>query len=359
MTTRRSPFVVVCLTLLLSASALAWANEVDEAGNWIATPREAEMMEKGFLYFPPRVIRKPGAVKPVEAKPVEAKSAEAKPIDAKPLDAKPPLTPVTVAEVSHTEVAQVQALETVPASPTPTVVSDPSAVPVMVADPNPPAPAAAPASPEVAGQKILQTNPKNRLSVPAQFAKSTAYVGAGTGATVGLSTPLPEGGAYRVEFSDGFKSPQANKSYGDSAYRTSRDEQHLGVYMDWSPYNDNWFVTGGLTLNNHRIKVQSIAGSTLVISGSAVTASANTLNIDYKLPAITPYVGVRYVHKAYNDKGWEGFGELGLLLGKLNATAVTTLSDTAGVQAEMDRIRKSIYRWSVVPKAIIGLSYKY
>lgn len=181
--------------------------------------------------------------------------------------------------------------------------------------------------------------------MPAQFAKSHAYVGAGTGITFGLSAPLAEGGSYRVEFSDSFKSPQANKSYGGSAYKTTLDEQHLGVYMDWSPYNDKWFVTGGVTLNNHRIKVQTVADA--------------SLSIDYKLPTITPYVGVRYVHKAFNDKGWEGFGEVGMLLGKLNATAVTTSSDTASVQTEVDRIRKSIYQWSVVPKAVVGLSYKY
>ena len=70
-------------------------------------------------------------------------------------------------------------------------------------------------------------------------------------------------------------------------------------------------------------------------------------------------MGVRYVHKAYNDKGWEGFGEVGMLLGKLNATYTTTSADTATVQTEVDRIRQSIYRWSVVPKAIVGLSYKY
>jgi len=89
------------------------------------------------------------------------------------------------------------------------------------------------------------------------------------------------------------------------------------------------------------------------------TVADASLSIDYKLPTITPYVGVRYVHKAFNDKGWEGFGELGMLLGKLNATAVTTSSDTASVQTEVDRIRKSIYQWSVVPKAVIGVSYKY
>lgn len=304
MTIRQHPFASIGMALICSVWAQAWANEVDEAGNLVATPREAEMMEKGFLYFPPRVLRKAGATKPPE----------------------------------------VQTLETVPAMPTPTVVSEPQAVPVVVAEPAP-APAPPPEPSAIAGDKILQTNPKNRLSLPTLFAKSHAYVGAGTGLTLGLSIPLAQGGSYRIEFSDSFKSPQANQSYGGSAYQTSQEEQHAGVYMDWSPHNDNWFVTGGLTLNNHRIKVQTVADA--------------SLSIDYKLPTITPYVGVRYVHKAYNDKGWEGFAEIGMWLGKLNANYTTTSADAAGVQAEVDRIRQSIYRWSVVPKAIVGLNYKY
>lgn len=299
--------------LLICASAAAWANQVDEAGNLIATPREADMMSKGYLYFPPRVVRKPEAAK-----------------------TEPP-KPVATAELPKPEVVQAQAPDTLPAPPPPVAepTPQPAAEPVKPASP-----------PRVAGEKILITNPHNRLAGPANFATSSTYAGSGTSVVLGLSMPLPEGGQYRVELSDGFISPQADKSYGGSAYKTSRDEQHLGVFLDWSPGRDNWHVTGGLTLNNHHIKVQTTADA--------------SLTIDYKLPTLTPYVGVRYVHKAFNDRGWEGFAEVGLLLGQLNAKTTTdgSLSD-ATVQAEVDRIRKSIYQWSVVPKAVVGLSYKY
>ena len=80
--TTRQPFAVIWMALLLSASALAWANELDQAAPLVATPREAEMMDKGYLYYPPRAVRKPGVAKTPEP----------------------------------------QALETVPAAPTPTVV---------------------------------------------------------------------------------------------------------------------------------------------------------------------------------------------------------------------------------------------
>ncbi|MEN9688262.1 MAG: hypothetical protein RI998_259, partial [Pseudomonadota bacterium] len=57
-------FICVSIPLLWGVSVPAWANPVDEAGNLIATAREAEMMEKGFLYYPPRVVRKTAAAAP-------------------------------------------------------------------------------------------------------------------------------------------------------------------------------------------------------------------------------------------------------------------------------------------------------
>ncbi len=42
-------FICVFIPLLWGVSVPVWANQVDEAGNLIATAREAEMMGKGFL----------------------------------------------------------------------------------------------------------------------------------------------------------------------------------------------------------------------------------------------------------------------------------------------------------------------
>jgi hypothetical protein len=292
---------------------------VDEAGNLIATAREAEMMEKGFLYYPPRVVRKTAA-----AAPKSDTKKQPEPETPKPL---------APTDQSKTEVVQVLA---------------PPAPPTLATEP-PPTPEPVPlltVRPALAREKILVTNPRNRLAGPAEFAKASAYAGSGTSVVVGLNMPLPDGGQYRVEWSDGFIAPQANKSYGGSTYKTTRDEQHLGVFMDWSPKDNNWFLTGGLTLNNHRIKVQTTADASLAI--------------EYKLPLLTPYVGIRYAQKSFNDRGWEGFAEVGMLLATLNASSTTdgSVSDTT-VQSEVDRIRKSIYQWSFVPKAVVGLSYKY
>ncbi len=323
-------FICVSIPLLWGVSVPVWANQVDEAGNLIATAREAEMMGKGFLYYPPRVVRKTAAAAPKTDTKADTKADTKNPPE--------PETPKSLApaDLSKTEVVQVQAPEVSPAPPTPAAEPAPTPEPVPLLT----------VRPALAREKILVTNPRNRLAGPAEFAKASAYAGSGTSVVVGLNMPLPDGGQYRVEWSDGFIAPQANKSYGGSTYKTTRDEQHLGVFMDWSPNDNNWFLTGGLTLNNHRIKVQTTADASLAI--------------EYKLPLLTPYVGVRYAQKSFNDRGWEGFAEVGMLLATLNASSTTdgSVSDTT-VQSEVDRIRKSIYQWSFVPKAVVGLSYKY
>ena len=75
--TTRQPFAVIWMALLLSASALAWANEADQAAPLVATPREAEMMDKGYLYYPPRAVRKPGVAKTPEPQALETSRADA------------------------------------------------------------------------------------------------------------------------------------------------------------------------------------------------------------------------------------------------------------------------------------------
>jgi hypothetical protein len=136
--------------------------------------------------------------------------------------------------------------------------------------------------------------------------------------------------------------------------------------LDWSPNQDNWFVTGGLTLNNHSFKLKSKAADALTINGQTVVFTNETFNVDFSLPKITPYIGVRYVLKPFNNKGWEGYAELGMILSKMDSdvSVSQTLIDSAQVsdsdiQAEVRALRKSIYKWDVVPNALVGLSYRY
>ncbi len=309
--------------LLWHAAAAAWAQATDEQGYPIATQREIEMMERGYLFYPPRAIRKPP-------------QAQAAPT--------PTPTPPVTAEV-HTAPELKPPEQAIPVVPTP-------------------APASELASLSMAGEKILQTHGHNRLASLPRFEKSAMYVGGGSSVVVGKTTPLPDGRKYRIEFSDGFMSVGGEKTLGGGQYNSSVTRQRLGLFLDWSPNQDHWYVTGGLTLNQHTLKLRAKPNSTVVIHGKSIEVGNGVLDIDYSLPKLTPYVGVRYVRKPYHDKGWEGFAEVGVVLAKLNADVTTSLIGQNGltesdVLAETDALRKSMYRWSVVPHAVVGMSYKY
>ena len=342
-----------CLPLLLIVQlcctwVTAWA-EMDENGNLIATPREAAMMERGFFLYPPRVVRKAGSDKPSSNLVIPGKIKSG--------------TGTGLIQTVVTPVPQ-PTLAPKPASSEPVAAaSAPSIADDMVKVEPPSDKPDAPAPP--ANVKILQADSQKRMSAPENSSKITAYAGAGTSVAVGLNIPGDKGLNYRVEYSDGFKGVGGQKTYGGGKYIESNTQQRLGLFVDWSPDQNNWAVTGGVTLNKHHFRMQAKTSDSLLINGTASSFTGQVFNIDYSLPKVTPYVGVRYAYRANNDKGWEGFAELGAVVSKLDADVdisknlYTTDQQKNGVQAEVNTIRKSIYKWGVVPNALLGLSYRY
>ena len=252
-----------------------------------------------------------------------------------------------------------------PASPEPVAAAPvPSIADEMVKVDPPSDKPAAPAPP--ANEKILQADSQNRMSAPERAAKITVYAGAGTSVVVGLNMPSDGGLNYRVEYSDGFNAVGGQKTYGGGKYIERNTQQRLGLFVDWSPLQNNWALTGGVTLNNQTFHFQAKPGSSTTIDGKNVpNFTGQSFSIDYSLPKLTPYVGVRYAQQAIDNKGWEGFAEIGAVLAKLDGEARISPSiypspvTDSDVRAEISTIRQSIYKWGVVPNALVGLSYRY
>ena len=297
--------------LLFTGSLVTARAEVADNGNLMATPRVAGMLIQTVVTPVPQptLAPKPASPEPVAAAPVPSIADEMVKVD--------------------------------PPSDTPAVPAPP------------------------ANDKILQADSQNRMSAPEPASKISAYAGAGTSVVVGLNFPSDGGLNYRVEYSDGFKSAGGQKTYGGGKYIESNTQQRLGLFVDWSPFHNNLAVTGGVTLNNHHFRMQAKTSDSILINGTVSSFTGQVFNIDYSLPKVTPYVGVRYAFKANNDKGWEGFAELGAVISKLDADVDvsknlhTTDQLKNDVQAEVNTIRKSIYKWGVVPNALLGLSYRY
>lgn len=345
----RLRFCLPALILMQLLGTLATAGaEVVENGQLIATPREAAMMERGFLFYPPRVLRKESSDKPSSQLVIPGKDPSA---------SNPRLIQAVVTPIPQPMAAPKPASpEPVAAAPMPSIADE-----MVKLDPPSDKPAA-PAQP--ANDKILQADSQNRVSAPASAHKISAYAGAGTSVVVGLNIPSDGGFNYRVEYSDGFKSVGGQKTYGGGKYIETNKQQRLGLFVDWSPYQNNLAVTGGVTLNDHHFRMKAKPSDSILINGTPSSFTGQVFNIDYSLPKLTPYVGVRYASQA-QEKGWEGFAELGMVISKMNADVdvssalYTTEQQKSDLQAEVNAIRKSIYRWGVVPNALVGLSYKY
>ena len=338
----------LCFPALLVLLVGTWASaraEVDDNGNLIATPREAAMMERGFLFYPPRVVRKAGNDNPSSNLVTPGKDKS--------------VSNAGLIQAVVTPVPQ-PTLAPKPASPEPVAAAPVTSIADEMVKVDPPSDKpAAPAPP--ANEKILQADSQNRMSAPERASKITAYAGAGTSVVVGLNMPSEGGLNYRVEYSDGFKAVGGQKTYGGGKYIETNTQQRLGLFVDWSPFHNNWAVTGGVTLNNQKFHFRSKSDAGIFINGYAFTGES--ISFDFRLPRLTPYVGVRYASQTHHENGWEGFAEVGAVLAKLDGEArifdaLPSYADS-DVRSEMDTIRKSIYKWGVVPNALVGLSYRY
>lgn len=214
--------------------------------------------------------------------------------------------------------------------------------------------------------KILQADSQNRMSAPVRDSEISVYAGAGTSMVLGLIIPSDGGLNYRLEYSEGYKPVGASTTYGGGKYIETNTQQRLGFFVDWSPADNNFLLTGGLTLNKQQFQFLAKPGSTMTINGKSVpNFTGQSFSIDYSLPKLTPYVGVRYAHQTTQNTGWEGFAEVGAVLAKLDGEA--RISDgisphpiaDSDVRAEINTIRQSIYKWGVVPNALVGLRYRY
>jgi hypothetical protein len=105
-------------------------------------------------------------------------------------------------------------------------------------------------------------------------------------------------------------------------------------------------------------------GSTVNINGSEVSLGNRRFDVEFKFPTFTPYIGLGFGDRNDAGEGLHFYGDLGLMLGKYDAIASTSLIGSQGVKAsdvdaEMNNLRKSLYKWNFVPTATVGLTYRY
>jgi hypothetical protein len=199
-----------------------------------------------------------------------------------------------------------------------------------------------------------------RLKREAQ--KEATYISVGSHIAIGYSQKISEHLAVRTEVR-GLNTPEQTKDVGNTNYHFQEKNFSLGAYLDWFPTESSFRLTGGVNINRMRTALKN-SGSPVNINGSQVNLGSNVFDVEFKFPLITPYIGLGFGDRNAADEGMHFYGDFGLMLGKYDAVATTNVIGTQGVKAsdvdaELNNLRKNLYKWNFIPAATVGLTYRF
>lgn len=182
------------------------------------------------------------------------------------------------------------------------------------------------------------------------------------GFTLGYSHPYSSVVTLRGEFAGGLSAAKDGKREG-LTYNGSFKSNRVGAYADWHPGGSGFHLTGGLAASDIKFDLKS-SGGIGTIGGQSVNLTGEFFNVSLKYPTVTPYLGLGYGHKPETDKGLGFFVNLGATIGKFKVSTDTSIVGKQGVtqaqvDAEVQKVRDSVNKLSVLPAASIGLTYRF
>ncbi len=188
------------------------------------------------------------------------------------------------------------------------------------------------------------------------------YVGVGNRVVVGSAYPMSNEFSLRADLA-GLPTREGNKSIDGNQFAVTESNTSLGAYLDWFPNGADFRFSLGVNANRIRTRLQSVQGANANINGKTFNTGTEVLDITYKFPLYTPYLGLGY-QSAASDNGWSVYADLGLMFGKYDAYAKTSMIGlntvtTADVDAELNTLRGSLFKWSYVPVGSVGIKYRY
>lgn len=191
----------------------------------------------------------------------------------------------------------------------------------------------------------------------------SVYVAVGTRAVLGYSNRSSSDWGWRVEVS-GAGSKTRYETVGVNRYHSEESNLSAGAYLDWYPLSGGLRMSLGVNANRMRNYVTMPDSSAMSMGGKNFNSGSETLEITYKFPKYTPFLGVGYESQPSNEKGWSFYGDFGWMYGRYDAYARTSLIGMHSVTVqdidrEMNAIRDSLYKHSFVRVGALGLAYRY
>lgn len=189
------------------------------------------------------------------------------------------------------------------------------------------------------------------------------YGGVGfPGLALGFAHAYDNGLAARAEYNGGLSVNRDGQREGLS-YKGSLKTGRFGGFVDWFPFGGTFRVAAGLTFNDMKATLDG-QGSKGTINGKAVDLTGETFTVNVKFPSTTPYLGLGWGHQRSTDKGLGFFADLGVQFGKFGVDVQTSIVGKFGVtqadvDAEANKVRDTVGKYSVLPTATLGLTYRF
>ena len=150
-------------------------------------------------------------------------------------------------------------------------------------------------------------------------------------------------------------------------YRGHLKVARLGTFVDYFPWEGGFRLTGGLTFNQIRLKLDAqLAPGTLeqIGSGQVLAQPGDYFRVRVKVPEVTPYLGIGWGHGRATGAGWRLHADLGASIGKAKVRVSTNLVARGAVsQADIDEetreLREGVAKLRVVPQISLGVSYTF
>ena len=188
------------------------------------------------------------------------------------------------------------------------------------------------------------------------------YVGVGNRVVVGYAYPISTEFSIRADLA-GLPTREGNKSIDGNQFTVTESNTSLGAYLDWFPNGGDFRLSLGINANRIRTRLQSVQGTNANINGKTFNTGNEVLDITYKFPVYTPYLGLGY-QSATSDNGWSVYADVGLMFGKYDAHARTSMTGlnkvtTTDIDTELNTLRGNLFKWSYVPVGAVGIKYRY
>lgn len=150
-------------------------------------------------------------------------------------------------------------------------------------------------------------------------------------------------------------------------YTGTLEAHRAGLFADWFPTGGGFRLTGGVTLNDIKLRLdgQGDGNGTITIGNRTYPYdnSQDRFRADVEFPRTTPYLGLGWGHQASGP----GFGfvfDLGVSIGKPKVTITTSGPNLSQVsQDDIDResreLRETADKIKAIPQLSVGVSYRF